>query len=166
MKSALRERDSTHFLALKSKIASLSVLHWCNLLSSISENFKRFHFQLTSSDVDVEEKFFLHICGKKRLSWELRLKTKNQYSCRRGAKKKTKEMKDFSWSLVALTKLGRFDSTFGGNLLSDLVRWGFRKEKRVEKLRLSLKIPQEVLRKKGQTCLSDMARRGFVKGKT
>ena len=76
-------------------------------------------------------------------------------------------MKNFSWCPhVALTKLGRFDSTFGENLLSDLVRWGFRKEKRVEKLILSLKIPQEVLRKKGQTCLSDMARRGFVKGKT
>ena len=45
-----------------------------NFPASFFKRFDRLHFQSHSSDVDVEEKFFLHICGKKRLDWKLRSK--------------------------------------------------------------------------------------------
>ena len=54
---------------------SLMQLAWdINFPAFLFKSFDRLHFQLRPSDVDVEEKFFLHICGKKRLDWKLRSK--------------------------------------------------------------------------------------------
>ena len=54
-----------------------------NFPASFFKRFDRLHFQSHSSGVDVEEKFFLHICGKKRLDCNLRLERENQQTARR-----------------------------------------------------------------------------------
>ena len=65
------------------------IVSYVSFLTSLMQVLK-FHFLrlskglsfliklLPSSDIDVEDKFFLHICGKKCLDCNLRLKRENQ----------------------------------------------------------------------------------------
>ena len=88
MKSAVRKITNTFSSSSRSSLQIVIYVSFrtslmqlgrnINFPASLLKSFDQLHFQLNSSDVDVEENFFLHICGKKRLDCNLQLKRENQ----------------------------------------------------------------------------------------
>ena len=81
MKWAFREKNNAvsyspivSYVSFLTSLMQVLKFHFLRLSKGLSFSIKL----LASSDIDVEDKFFLHICGKKRLDCNLRLKRENQ----------------------------------------------------------------------------------------
>ena len=70
--SIFSSSQSVNYISFQTSLIQLG--RDINFPASLFKSFDRLHFQSSSLDMDVEEKFFLHICGKKLLDWKLRLK--------------------------------------------------------------------------------------------
>ena len=67
------------YVSFRTSLMQLLKFHFLRLSKGLSFSIKL----LPSSDIDVEDKFFLHICGKKRLDCNLRFERENQQTARR-----------------------------------------------------------------------------------
>ena len=86
MKWAFREKNNAvsyspivSYISFRTSLMQLLKFHLLRLSKGLSFSIKL----LSSSDVDIEDKFFLHICGKKRLVCNLRFERENQQTARR-----------------------------------------------------------------------------------
>ena len=62
------------YVSFRTSLMQVLKFHFLRLSKGLSFSIKL----LPSSDIDVEDKFFLHICGKKRLDCNLQFKRENQ----------------------------------------------------------------------------------------
>ena len=65
------------YVSFRTSLMQVLKFHFLRMSKGLSFSIK----VLPSSDIDVEDKFFLHICGKKRLDCNLRLKREKSTNC-------------------------------------------------------------------------------------